>query len=64
MLEKESWLNVGVEKVNGGQNICSRDTSVGKGKNLKSMLSPLRVNNGKIIGIPAEKYQCCLARVR
>ena len=25
----------GVEKVNGGQNICSRDTSVGNGKNFE-----------------------------
>ena len=33
----------GVENVNGGQNICSIDTSVGNGKNFENKLSPLRV---------------------
>ena len=35
---------IGVEKVNGGQNICSRDASVGMGRILKNKLSPLRVD--------------------
>ena len=34
----------GVEEVNSGQNICSRDTSVGNIKNFEKQVSPLRVN--------------------
>ena len=33
----------GIEKVNGGQNICNRDASVGMGRILKNKLSLLRV---------------------
>ena len=39
MSEKE----FGVKKVNGGQNICNRDASVGEGRILKNKLGPLRV---------------------
>ena len=31
------------EKVNGGQNICSRDASVGNEKHLRNKLNPLKV---------------------
>ena len=33
----------GAEEVNSGQNICSRDDSVGNGRILKNKLSPPRV---------------------
>ena len=39
-MEKENFASerepsFGVEKLNGGQNICSRDASVGNGKNFE-----------------------------
>ena len=39
----QNGAKFGVQKVNGGQDICSRDASVGNGKNCENMLSPLRV---------------------
>ena len=39
-----SALKFGIEKVIGGQNICSRDASVGNGKNYENKLGPQRDN--------------------
>ena len=43
VLHVRKGAKFGVEKVNGGQNICSRVASVGNGKHLRNKLSPLRV---------------------
>ena len=45
----------GVEKVNGGQTICNRVTSVGNGKEFEKKLSAVRVKNvmvGVLGGVP------------
>ena len=41
VLHVENGAKFGVEKVNGGKNKCSIDTSVGNGRILKNKLNPL-----------------------
>ena len=44
ILHVEQGAKFEVEKVKGGPKICTRDASVGNGRNFEKQASPLRVN--------------------
>ena len=53
VLHVRKGAKFGVEKVNGGQNICNRVASVGNEKNFENKLSPLRVKAPAYSRVPS-----------